>query len=212
MDKDSLIKKIKSQLENLSVVTEAKTVGETLEVADGIALLSGLSSALMGEMVKFSRTGIFGMVLNLTKKNIGVIILGDWEKIQEGDIVESTGKILQVPVGDALIGRVVDPLGAPLDGKGEIKSKNFSLVEKIAPGVIARKGVSEPVQTGIKAIDSMIPIGRGQRELIIGDRGTGKTSLAIDTIVNQKGENMACVYVAIGQKESKIAKIVAKLK
>src|SRR3989338_721004 len=208
----SLIEKLKNQIAHLPTETEIKHVGEVLQVGDGIALLSGLSKAVMGEMALFPAHNVYGLCLNLTEANVGVVILGDWEKIHEGETVEQTGKVLQVPVGKEVIGRVVDPVGNPLDGKGEIKTKETSLVEKIAPGVIARKSVYQPVQTGIKAIDSMIPIGRGQRELIIGDRGTGKTSLAIDTIINQKGQDLICIYVAIGQKESKTAKIVAKLK
>src|SRR3989344_1776912 len=210
--REKIIEHIKQKIANLGEASEVRKVGEVAEVGDGIALLSGVSEALMGEMVLFTESKTYGLVLNLTKENVGVVVLGDWEKIKEGEVVESTGNILQIPVGRELIGRVVDPLGNPLDGKGEIKTKQTSLIEKIAPGVMAREGVKQPVQTGIKAIDSMIPIGRGQRELIIGDRGTGKTSIAIDTILNQKGENMWCVYVAIGQKKSKIAKIVAKLK
>jgi len=209
---EAIIKKLTDQIKNLPKETGARKVGEVIEVKDGIALIRGLSSVLMGEMVLFPAHNVFGIALNLTKENVGIVILGAWEKIKEGDTAESTGKVLQVPVGDALIGRVVDPIGNPLDGKGEIKTDTTALVEKIAPGVITRESVHEPVQTGIKAVDAMIPIGRGQRELIIGDRGTGKTSLAIDTIINQKGENMQCIYVAIGQKESKVAKIVAKLK
>lgn len=208
----SFLEKIKNQIANLPEDKLIRKIGEVLEVADGIALASGLSETLMGEMVKFPRTGISGMILNLTKDNVGIIILGDWEKITEGDSVESTGRVLQVPVGEELIGRVIDPTGLPLDGRGDIKTTRSSLLEKIAPGVITREGVHEPVETGIKAIDSVIPIGRGQRELIIGDRGTGKTSLAIDAMINQKGKNLICIYVAIGQKESKVAKTVAKLK
>lgn len=207
----SFIEKLKLQIRDLPEITEAKHIGEVLSVADGVALLSGLSKLMMGEMVFFPRTNIYGMALTLNKENIGIIILGDWEQIQAGDIAESTGNVLQVPVGAELIGRVVNSIGEPLDGKGKIETKEVSLVEKIAPGVIARQQVCEPVQTGIKAIDALIPIGRGQRELIIGDRGTGKTSLAIDTIINQAGQNLICIYVAIGQKESKVVKIVAKL-
>ncbi len=208
----SLINRLKDQIQNLPKESQVRKVGEVLQVADGVALISGLSGAMMGEMLFFPSQGIYGLALNLTKNNVGSVILGEWEKLREGDIVESTGKVLEIPVGDGLIGRVVDPLGSPLDGKGQVLGSEMSLVEKIAPGVITREGVHEPVQTGIKAIDAMIPIGRGQRELIIGDRGTGKTSLAIDTILNQKGQDLICIYVAIGQKESKTAKIVAKLK
>ena len=208
----SLIDRLKDQIQNLPKESQVRKVGEVLQVADGVALISGLFGAMMGEMLFFPSRSIYGLALNLTKNNVGSVILGEWEKLREGDIAESTGKVLEIPVGDGLIGRVVDPLGSPLDGKGAVLGSEMSLVEKIAPGVITRESVHEPVQTGIKAIDAMIPIGRGQRELIIGDRGTGKTSLAIDTILNQKGQDLICIYVAIGQKESKTAKIVAKLK
>ncbi|MEK7479634.1 MAG: F0F1 ATP synthase subunit alpha [Patescibacteria group bacterium] len=207
-----VIEKLKKQILELPEAGETRVVGEVREVKDGIALLGGLQGALMGEMVRFTESGVEGVALNLTRDYVGIIILGDWEKVKEGDTAESTGKVLQVPVGRELVGRVVDPLGNPIDGRGDLKTKEYSLVEKIAPGVITRERVHEPVQTGIKAIDAMIPIGRGQRELIIGDRGTGKTSIAIDTIINQKGEDIICVYVAIGQKESKVAKIVARLR
>jgi F-type H+/Na+-transporting ATPase subunit alpha len=203
---------LKKHIEKLPTEGTVRKVGEVEEVADGVALVSGLRSALMGEMIRFPKSNVTGLALNLTKENVGVVILGDWEKIGEGETAESTGRVLQIPVGEGLIGRVVDPTGRPLDGKGEVLTTETSLIEKIAPGVIERKSVSEPVQTGIKAIDAMIPIGRGQRELIIGDRGTGKTSLAIDAIINQREENMQCIYVAIGQKESKVAKIVGRLK
>ncbi len=215
MSKDSsqsMIESLRKHIEHLPKVVEVRHVGEVKMVADGVALLSGLSDVMMGEMVYFPKQQSYGFALNLTKENVGVVVLGDWSQIEEGDTVESTGKVLQVPVGEELVGRVIDPLGRPLDGKGLIKTKETSLVEKIAPGVMLRQSVRQPVQTGIKAIDSMIPIGRGQRELIIGDRGTGKTALAIDTILNQIGGDLICIYVAIGQKESKIAKIVAKLK
>lgn len=212
LQKQSIVERLKAQIQNFPTKSSVRKVGEVLQVGDGVALLSGLSEAMMGEMLFFPSRGIYGLALNLTKNNVGAVILGEWEALQQGDIAESTGKVLQIPVGDELIGRVVDPLGAPLDGKGAVAAKEASLIEKIAPGVITREGVHEPVQTGIKAIDAMIPIGRGQRELIIGDRGTGKTSLAIDTILNQAGQNLICIYVAIGQKKSKTAKIVAKLK
>src|SRR3989344_3556019 len=204
----SIIDDLKSQIKNLPMRSRAREVGTVIKIADGVALLDGLSSALLGEMIIFPEFGITGLVLNLTKDNVGVVVLGDWQKIKEGSSAEATGRVFSVPVGEAMTGRVVDPTGVPLDGKGEVVSDKTSFVEKIAPGVIARKSVRDPLQTGIKAIDAMIPIGRGQRELIIGDRGTGKTSLAIDTILNQAGQNMHCVYVAIGQKESKKAKLV----
>jgi F-type H+-transporting ATPase subunit alpha len=208
----SLIEKLRKQIETLPTHSEVRKIGTVTQVSDGITLVSGLAEVMMGEQVYFPRTHTFGLALNLGKETVGVVILGNWETIEASDIVESTGKILQVPVGDALLGRVVNPLGEPIDGKGEITAEEFSYVEKIAPGVISRESVSQPVQTGIKAIDAMIPIGRGQRELIIGDRGTGKTAIALDTIINQTGGDLICIYVAIGQKKSKVARIVAKLK
>ena len=207
----STIEQLKKHIARLPKEAHVRRVGEVRQVADGVAILSGLSSVLMGEMIFFPDHGIRGFALNLAKNSVGAIILGDWEKIKEGDVVESTGAVMRVPVGDELVGRVVNSVGEPVDGKGEIKTAVQSEVEKIAPGVVTRESVNQPLQTGIKAIDSMIPIGRGQRELVIGDRGTGKTSLAIDTILNQKGERVFCVYVAIGQKKSKTAKLVAKL-
>ncbi len=209
-NKDYIIERLKEKIIHFKAEMKKENVGTVVEVGDGIARVSGLSECLASEMLAFPHN-TFGVALNLEEDFVGAVILGDYTRIKEGDEVKTTGRILEVPVGDSLIGRVVDPLGRPLDGKGEIKTKTFYPVEKIAPRVITRESVRTPVQTGIKAIDSMIPIGRGQRELIIGDRQTGKTSLAIDAIINQKGQNMICVYVAIGQKESKIAKIVAKL-
>lgn len=188
-----------------------ETVGSVVKVGDGIATIFGLRDVQAGEIVEFEG-GVFGLALNLDVDTVGVIILGDEAKISEGSQVKTTGRILDVPVGDNLLGRVVDPLGNVLDGLGAIKIEKRSPIEKIAPGVIERSGVNEPVQTGIKAIDAMIPIGRGQRELIIGDRQTGKTAIAIDTIINQKGKNLLCVYVAIGQKEAKVARIVETLR
>lgn len=210
MSKDYIIEQLKKQIENFETATQTEKVGTVIEVGDGVAKISGLSDVMASEMIEFPG-GIFGVVLNLEEGQIGAMILGACEGIKEGDTVKSTGKILSVPVGENLIGRVVSPLGEALDGKGQIKSEKFYPVEKIAPGVITRKSVNQPVQTGIKAIDSMIPIGRGQRELIIGDRQVGKTAIAIDTIINQKGQDLICIYVAIGQKESKIARIVAEL-
>ena len=210
INKDYIIDALRQQIENFQQQVSVDHVGRVVEVGDGIAKISGLSNAKASEMIDFGNN-VFGVVLNLEEDFVGAMILGDYLKIKEGDEVKSTGRILEVPVGEALIGRVVDPLGFPKDGKGEIKTTKFNPVEKIAPGVITRKSVHQPVQTGIKAIDSMIPIGRGQRELIIGDRQTGKTAIAIDTIINQKGQDMICIYVAIGQKESKIARIVNKL-
>ncbi len=208
--KDFVVESIKKQIHDFDEQISIEKIGKVIEVGDGIAKIGGLSEVMSSEMLDFGN-GVFGVALNLEEETVGAMILGDYNKIKEGDIVKSTGKILQVPVGEDLIGRVVNPLGLALDGKAEIKEKKFYPVEKIAPGVITRKSVHQPLQTGVKAIDSIIPIGRGQRELIIGDRQTGKTAIAIDTIINQKGKDIICIYVAIGQKESKIAKIVGKL-
>jgi F-type H+/Na+-transporting ATPase subunit alpha len=212
--KDFIIEQLKKQITDYKAEISSKTVGKVIEVGDGIAKISGLSGAMSSEMLEFSSEGgekVNGVALNLEEDNVGAVILGDFTKIKEGDEVTALKRILEVPVGSGLVGRVVDPMGNPLDGKGEIISDAFYPMEKIAAGVIAREMVRKPVQTGIKAIDAMIPIGRGQRELIIGDRQIGKTAIAIDTIINQKGQNMKCIYVAIGQKESKVASIVAKL-
>lgn len=208
--KDQILESLKEQIENFESSLKVEKVGRVTEVGDGIARISGLSDVKSQEMVEFAN-GQMGVALNLEEDTVGAIVLGSDKGIKEGDEVKTTGKILSLPVGEALMGRVVDPLGVPQDGKGAIKTDKFYPIEKIAPRVIKRKSVTTPVQTGIKAIDSMIPIGRGQRELIIGDRQTGKTAIAIDTIVNQKEENMICIYVAIGQKESKVAKIVSDL-
>jgi F-type H+/Na+-transporting ATPase subunit alpha len=210
MQKDYIIEQLKKQIEKFETTSATEKVGTVLEVGDGVARISGLSDLMASEMVEF-KNGLLGVALNLEEDQVGVMVLGDYKEIKEGDMVKSTGRILSVPVSEKIIGRVVDPLGFPKDGKEEIKADKFYPVEKIAPGVITRQSVNQPVQTGIKAIDSMIPIGRGQRELIIGDRQTGKTAIAIDTIINQKGQDMICIYVAIGQKESKIARIVAEL-
>jgi len=207
---DHIIESLKQQINQTHFKTEIEKVGQVVKVADGVATLSGLTDVMSGELLEFPDE-IYGVALNLEEDSVGVMILGDFLKIKEGDTVRSTGRILDVPVGNGLIGRVVNALGQPIDKKGDIKPDAFYPVEKIAPGVIKRKSVDTPLQTGIKAIDSMIPIGKGQRELIIGDRQTGKTALAIDTIINQKGKDVICIYVAIGQKESKIARIVAKL-
>jgi len=211
--KDFIVEQLKKQINDFKAETKEQTVGRVIEVGDGIARVSGLSDVMMSEMLEFSaeKGSIYGVALNLEEDRVGAIILGDFESIKEGDEVKCTKKILEVPVGENIVGRVINPLGQPLDGKGEIETDNFYPIEKIAPGVMVRESVSKPVQTGIKAIDSMIPIGRGQRELIIGDRQIGKTAIVIDAIINQKGENMKCIYVAIGQKESKIANIVSKL-
>jgi len=201
---------IKSRLENFSSSPEARTTGTVVSVTDGIVRIHGLSDAMQGEMLEFPGN-TFGMALNLERDSVGAVILGEYEHITEGDTVKCTGRILEVPVGPELLGRVVNSLGQPIDGKGPINAKMTDKIEKVAPGVIARKSVSQPVQTGLKAIDSMVPIGRGQRELIIGDRQTGKTAVAVDTIINQRGQNVTCIYVAIGQKASTIANVVRKL-
>ena len=201
---------LKKQIQGFDSKTELKEVGYVLQVGDGIARVWGLENAVAGELLEFPR-GVTGMALNLEKENVGCVILGEGHLIREGDEVKRSGRIMSVPVGDAMIGRVVNPLGQPIDGKGPIKSSGTRAVEVVAPGVIERKSVHEPLQTGLKAIDSMIPIGRGQRELIIGDRQTGKTAIAIDTIINQKGQDVVCIYVAIGQKQSTVAQVVQKL-
>ncbi|MCB9138370.1 MAG: F0F1 ATP synthase subunit alpha [Caldilineaceae bacterium] len=202
---------LKQQILDFKPVPTQVDVGEVVEVGDGIALISGLEGALAGELVEFTKTGVLGLALNLTKDNIGVMIMGEFTDIEEGDLVRSTGRIASVPVGDALIGRVINAVGQPVDGKGPLETDKFRPVERIAPGVIMRQPVNTPVQTGITAIDSLIPIGRGQRELIIGDRQTGKTAVAIDTIINQKGKDLICIYVAIGQKQSSVAQVVGIL-
>jgi F-type H+/Na+-transporting ATPase subunit alpha len=206
---------IKSRIEGLSSTADIKNQGTVVSVADGICRVHGLSDAMAGEMLEFPATPsgqqTFGLTLNLERDSVGAVILGEYEHISEGDVVKCTGRILEVPIGPELIGRVVNALGVPIDGKGPINAKMTDVIEKVAPGVIARQSVSQPVQTGLKAIDSMVPIGRGQRELIIGDRQTGKTAVAIDTIINQKGQNMTCVYVAIGQKASSIKNVVRAL-
>jgi len=201
---------IKREIEAFEAPLEAVDVGTVMEVGDGIARLEGLAGAMASELVEFE-SGVMGIVFNLEKDNVGVIIMGDYTDIEQGDLVKATGRIVSVPVGDALVGRVVNALGQPIDGKGPIETEKFRPVERIAPNVTLRKEVDTPVQTGIKAIDSMIPIGRGQRELIIGDRQTGKTALAIDTIINQKGGDIICIYVAIGQKRATVARAVATL-
>jgi F-type H+-transporting ATPase subunit alpha len=201
---------IKKQIETFEAPLEAVDVGSVIEVGDGIARISGLANAMAGELLEFPG-GVMGIVLNLEADQVGAVIMGDYTGIEEGDTVTSTGRIASVPVGEALIGRVVNALGQPIDGKGQIVADKYQPIERIAPSVIYRQNVDTPVQTGIKAIDSMIPIGRGQRELIIGDRQTGKTALAIDTIINQKGQDLFCIYVAIGQKLSSVAQVVATL-
>ena len=201
---------IKKKIENFDLSPEVHTEGIVVSVTDGIVRVHGLSEAMQGEMLEFPGN-TFGMALNLERDSVGVVILGSYQHISEGDVVKCTGKILEVPVGEALLGRVVDALGNPIDGKGSIETTEKSPIEKIAPGVIARQSVDQPVQLGLKSIDSMIPVGRGQRELIIGDRQTGKTAIAIDAIINQKGTGIKCIYVAIGQKRASVANVVRKL-
>src|SRR5512141_3070881 len=201
---------LKGRIQNLGVSTELRTQGSVVTVTDGICRVHGLSDVMQGEMLEFPNN-TFGLALNLERDSVGAVILGAYEQITEGDTVKATGRILEVPVGPELIGRVVNSLCQPIDGKGPINAKMTDVIEKVAPGVIARQSVSQPVQTGLKSIDSMVPIGRGQRELIIGDRQTGKTAVAVDTIINQKGKDLFCVYVAIGQKASTIANVVRKL-
>ncbi len=201
---------LREQIEAFTPTVEAVEVGEVIELGDGIARVSGLSGVRMSELVEFEN-GTLGIAFNLEADNVGIIIMGDYTAIEEGQMVRATGRIISVPVGEALIGRVVNALGQPIDGKGPINTDRYRLIERIAPGVVARQDVDTPVQTGIKAIDAMIPIGRGQRELIIGDRQTGKSAIAIDTIINQKGQDMVCIYVAIGQKRAQVARVVATL-
>src|SRR6266545_1844914 len=198
---------LRQQIEGFDESVQATNVGTIVEIGDGIARIWGLSNAMAGELLEFSN-GVMGMALNLEEDTVGAVIMGPYTDIAEGDEVRSTGRVVQVPVGDALMGRVVDALGQPIDGKGPLGETGTRVVERIAPGVILRESVNTPVQTGIKALDSMIPIGRGQRELIIGDRQTGKTALAIDTIINQKGGDLLCIYVAIGQRTGQVAEIV----
>jgi F-type H+/Na+-transporting ATPase subunit alpha len=201
---------IKSKIQALPAAAEKRSEGTVISVTDGICRVHGLADAMQGEMLEFPG-GTFGLALNLERDSVGAVVLGEYQHISEGDTVKCTGRILDVPVGPELIGRVVNALGQPIDGKGPINAKMTDIIEKVAPGVIARKSVSQPVQTGLKSIDAMVPVGRGQRELIIGDRQTGKTAVAIDTIINQKGKDLTCVYVAVGQKASTIANVVRKL-
>jgi F-type H+-transporting ATPase subunit alpha len=201
---------IKEQIKKYSTKLEVSDVGTVIQVADGIARIHGLENAMSGELLEFPNE-IYGMVLNLEEDNVGAVLLGDSKNINEGDTVKTTGRVVEVPVGDQMLGRVVNALGQAIDGKGPIESQKYRKIERVASGVISRKSVDTPLQTGIKAIDAMVPIGRGQRELIIGDRQTGKTAIAIDTIINQKGQNVKCIYVAIGQKASTVANIVKTL-
>ncbi len=201
---------IKEQIQRYASALDVSDVGTVIQVADGIARVHGLENAMQGELLEFPGE-VYGMVLNLEEDNVGAVLLGSARNINEGDMVKTTGRVVEVPVGDALLGRVVNALGQPIDGKGPVQTNKFRQIERVASGVITRKSVDTPLQTGIKAIDAMVPIGRGQRELIIGDRQTGKTAIAIDTIINQKGQNVKCVYVAIGQKASTVANIVKTL-
>jgi len=208
---DRIIEKLSKEIEGFKDEVLVENVGTVLEVGDGIAKIAGLDELAASEIVDIeTKNGqkIQGLALNLEENEVGIVIFGDYKNISEGDIARATGRILSVPVGDEMIGRTLDALLNPIDGKGEIKTDKMNPVEKVAPGVMTREPVGEPLQTGIKAIDAMVPIGRGQRELIIGDRQTGKSAVAIDTIINQKGQNIKCIYVAIGQRESKIRKIV----
>jgi len=210
MTKNTIVENLRKEIEKFQTSLKAEKIGAVMEVFDGIAKISGLSDIKASEMVTFPN-GEIGVVLNLEEDSVGVIILGDFSNIREGDEVKATGRILEVPVSDAQIGRVLNALGEPIDGKGNIKTDKTNPIEKVAPGVVTRLSVDQPVATGIKAIDALIPIGRGQRELIIGDRQTGKTAIAIDAILNQKGQNMICVYVSIGQKDSKLRKLATRL-
>src|SRR5258705_12491336 len=201
---------IKNRIQSLALSADVRTQGTVVSVTDGICRVHGLSDVMRGEMLEFPKN-TFGLALNLERDSVGAVILGEYEHITEGDTVKCTGKILSVPIGPELLGRVVNSLGQPIDGKGPINAKLTDVIEKVAPGVIARQSVSQPVQTGLKAIDAMVPVGRGQRELIIGDRQTGKTAVAVDTIINQKGKDLFCIYVAIGQKAPTVANVVRKL-
>ncbi|MFW5910919.1 MAG: F0F1 ATP synthase subunit alpha, partial [Thiohalospira sp.] len=201
---------IKKRIENFESVSEARTEGTVVSLSDGIARLHDLADIMSGEVLEFPGE-TFGMALNLERDSVGAVILGPYEHIAEGDTVKATGRILDVPVGDALLGRVVNSLGVPVDGKGPVDAAGHEPIEKIAPGVISRQGVDQPMQTGLKAIDAMVPVGRGQRELIIGDRQTGKTAVGVDAIINQKGTGVKCIYVAVGQKASSVANVVTKL-
>ena len=201
---------IKKRIENLDVTSQAQNEGTVVSVSDGIVRIHGLADAMYGEMIEFEG-GVFGLAMNLERDSVGAVVLGDYKGLAEGQTAKCTGRILEVPTGKALLGRVVDALGNPIDGKGPIETDTTAPVERVAPGVIARQGVDQPLQTGYKAVDSMVPVGRGQRELIIGDRQTGKTAMAIDAIINQKGTGVKCIYVAVGQKQSSIANVVRKL-
>src|SRR5689334_12007855 len=207
---EEISKIIREQIGSYAVDVDVSEVGSIISIGDGIARVHGVENAMAGEMLEFPH-GVFGIALNLEEESVGAVLLGEFKEIKEGDLVKRTGRIISVPIGDELLGRVVNALGQPIDGKGPIASKQFAPIERIAPGVVDRQSVKEPLQTGLKAIDAMVPIGRGQRELIIGDRQTGKTAVAVDTIINQKGKDVICIYVAIGQKASTVAQVVKTL-
>src|SRR5215813_14040503 len=207
---DEISKIIREQIGSFAVDVDVAEVGSIISIGDGIARVHGVEHAMAGEMLEFPR-GVYGIALNLEEESVGAVLLGEFKEIKEGDPVKRTGRIISVPVGEEMLGRVVNALGQPIDGKGPIDTKQFSPIERIAPGVVERQPVKEPLQTGLKAIDGMVPIGRGQRELIIGDRQTGKTAVALDTIINQKGKDVICIYVAIGQKASTVAQVVKTL-
>ena len=207
---DEISKIIRDQIGSSAVDVNVAEVGTVVTIGDGIARVHGIERAMAGEMIEFPH-GVFGIALNLEEDSVGTVLLGDFKAIKEGDAVKRTGRIISVPVGDEMLGRVVNALGQPLDGKGPILTKQFLPIERIAPGVVDRQPVREPLQTGLKAIDGMVPIGRGQRELIIGDRQTGKTAVAVDAIINQRGKNVICIYNAIGQKQSTVAQVVRTL-
>ena len=204
---DEISRVLRAEIENYERAVNVAETGSVISVGDGIARIYGLERVMAGELIEF-KDGVSGIALNLEEDQVGAVLLGDASAIKEGDEVRRTGRIMSIPVGEAMIGRVVDALGNPIDGKGPIATTQFNPIERIAPGVVDRQGVKEPLQTGIKAIDAMIPVGRGQRELVIGDRQTGKTTVALDTIINQKGGDVICIYVAIGQKRSTVAQVV----
>src|SRR5258707_6922208 len=207
---EEISKIIREQIGSFAVDVDVAEVGSIISLGDGIARVHGVDNAMAGEMLEFPQ-GVFGIALNLEEESVGAVLLGEFQGIKEGDIVKRTGRIISVPVGDEMLGRVVNGLGQPIDGKGPITTKQFSPIERIAPGVVDRQPVKEPMQTGLKAIDAMVPIGRGQRELVIGDRQTGKTAVAIDAIINQRGKDVICIYNAIGQKQSTVAQVVRTL-
>src|SRR5579885_2292562 len=207
---DEITSILRQEIENYEKAIHVNEIGSVISVGDGIARIHGLEKVMAGELIEFPQN-VSGIAMNLEEDQVGAVLLGDYTEIKEGDEVRRTGRIMSVPVGEGLVGRVVNALGEPIDGKGPIQAKQFNSIERLAPGVVARQPVKEPMQTGIKAIDAMIPIGRGQRELIIGDRQTGKTAIALDTIINQKGGDMICIYVAIGQKRSTVAQVVKTL-